>query len=147
MKTSWRYLCNTPWRYLEDVLKTILQDVLKMFPRRLEDALKTSWICLEDVWILVLMKTSSEDVWVRRIYLSWLRRLVDVLNTSSEDKDERRLQDVFIKMNICCLTSFLVALIVNNYLLLCLVFFKKEKNRACCVLMFYSTEFFFKVKI
>ena len=45
--------------------------------------------------ILVLIKTSSEVVWPRRIYSSWSRRLEDVLKTSSEDEDERRLQDVF----------------------------------------------------
>ena len=38
---------------------------------------------------------SSEDVLVRWIYSFWSRRLKDVLETSSEDEDERRLQDVF----------------------------------------------------
>ena len=100
---------------LENVWKTSLQDVLKMYWRRLEYVLnmsqrpfcKTSWKGLENVlktsWrgmvkttILVLIKTSSEDVWVR-----WIIRLdQDVLKTSSEDKDERRLQDVFIKTNV-----------------------------------------------
>ena len=42
-----------------------------------------------------VLKTSSEEVWLKRIYLSWSRGLEDVLKTSSEDKDERRLQDVF----------------------------------------------------
>ena len=42
-----------------------------------------------------------EDVWPRRIYWSWSRRLEDVLKTSSEDEDQRRLQDVFIKTNVC----------------------------------------------
>ena len=55
-----------------------------------------TFVGLQDV-----LKTSSEDVWVRRIYSSWSRRLQDVLKTSSEDKDERRLQDVFIKTNVC----------------------------------------------
>ena len=49
-----------------------------------------TFVCLQDV-----LKTSSEDVWVRRIYLSWWRRLEDVLKKSSEDEDKRRLQDVF----------------------------------------------------
>ena len=65
---------------LENVLKISLQDVLKtswrcledVFARRLEDVLKTSWRRLEDVW-------------TRRIYWSWPRRLEDVLRTSSED--------------------------------------------------------------
>ena len=45
--------------------------------------------------ILVLTKTSSEDVRLRRTYSSWSRSLEDVLKTSSKDEDERRFQDVF----------------------------------------------------
>ena len=41
--------------------------------------------------ILVLTKTSSEDVRLRQTYSSWSRRLQDVRKTSSEDEDERRL--------------------------------------------------------
>ena len=83
---------------LENVLSTSLKDVLKMSWRHLEDVLKMSWRCfckaswkrledflarhLEDVF-----KTSSEDVWLGRIYSSWSRRLEtnmkDVLETSS----------------------------------------------------------------
>ena len=67
--------------------------------RRLEDVLKTSWRRLEDVWprriywsssrlLEDVLKTSSEDVWVRWIYSSWWRRLLktktkDVFKTSS----------------------------------------------------------------
>ena len=94
LKTSWRYLCNTSWRRLEDVLKTFLQDVLKTSWKRLEDVLKTSWKRLEDVLKTYgqdeyigldqdVLKTSSEDVRLRRTYSSWSRRL--------EDEDERRL--------------------------------------------------------
>ena len=109
LKTSWRYLCKTSWRRCEDVLK--------MSWRRLENVLMTS--CQED------LKTAWErlkDVWLRRIYWSWPRRLVDVLKMDKmtswrrlghfrldanifvliqtfwrrlEDGDERRLQDVF----------------------------------------------------
>ena len=50
-------ICKTSWRCLEDA-----------FARRLEDILKLD----QDV-----LKTSSEDVWLRQIYLSWLRRLED----------------------------------------------------------------------
>ena len=84
---------------LEDVLKTSLkrlEDVLKMswrhFSRRFEDVPKTSWRCLEDVletssnhlediltWRLKeVLKTSCEDLWPRRIFWSWPRRLEDV---------------------------------------------------------------------
>ena len=80
----------------KNVLKTSLQDILKMYWRRLEDVLKTSWRCLEEVWRCLeevcpkriywfwsrhledALKTSSEDIWLRRIYSSWLRRLEDV---------------------------------------------------------------------
>ena len=83
----------------ENVLKRSLQDVLKtswrcledVFARRLEDVLKT----YDQDDYLVFIKTSSEDVWVRRIFSSWSRHLGDVLKTSSKDEDERRLEDVF----------------------------------------------------
>ena len=99
LKTSWRYLCKRSSRRLEDVLKMFedvfagrLEDVLA---RCLEDVLKTSGKRLENV-----LKTSSEDVWLTRIYSSWSRRLEGGWKTSSEDEDERRLQDVFIKTNV-----------------------------------------------
>ena len=102
------------WRRLEDVLKTFLQDVLKTSWKRLEDVLKTY---SQDEYIGLdqdVLKTSSEDVKLRRTYSSWSRRLEDVfwrrkakanifvlIKTSSEDEDETRLQDVFIKTNVC----------------------------------------------
>ena len=75
--------------------------VLKMSWRCLEDVLKTSWRCMDKTNILVLIKTSSEDVWLIRIYSSSSRRLEDVLKTSFEGEVERCLQDVFIKTNVC----------------------------------------------
>ena len=73
------------WRCLEDVLKKSW--------RRLEDVMKTyvqhKYIGLDQN----VLKMSSEDVRLRRTYSSWSRRL--------EDEDERRLQDVFIKTNVC----------------------------------------------
>ena len=42
-----------------------------------------------------VLKTSSEDVRLRRVFSSRSRRLEDVLKTNSEDEDGRRLQDVF----------------------------------------------------
>ena len=84
---------------LENVLKISFQEVLKTSSKRLEDVLARR----------------LEDVWPRRIYWSWPRRLEDVfwrrmakanmfvlihtskdvLKMSSEDEDERGLQDVF----------------------------------------------------
>ena len=86
---------------LENLLKVSLQDVLKMPWRNLEDVFKTSWTHLENV-----LNTSwrrLEDIWPRRIYWPWPRRLEGVLKTSSEDARLRRtfsswsrpLEDVF----------------------------------------------------
>ena len=74
---SWRRFCKTSWRRLENVLKTSWQDVLK-----------TSWKRLEDV-----LKTYGQDKYIGLDQ--------DVLKTSFEDEDEERLQDVFIKTNVC----------------------------------------------
>ena len=86
------------------------QDVLKMswrlFCKTPKDVLNTSWKRLEDVWprriycswsrrICDVLKTSSEGVSLRWIYLYWSRRLAYVLKTFSEDENKRRLQDVF----------------------------------------------------
>ena len=104
LKTSWRRLQNvlkTSWRRLEGVLKTFwrrLEDVFKTSWRYLEYVLKTSWRRLEYVLKTYgqdkhtgldqdVLKTSSEDVRLRRTYSSWSARL--------EDENERRLQDVF----------------------------------------------------
>ena len=62
--------------------------------------LKMSWWHMAKMNILVLMRTSSEDIWLRQICLSGPRCLEDVFKMSSEDKDQRRLQDVFIKTNV-----------------------------------------------
>ena len=83
LKISLQDVLKTSWRCLEDVF----QDVLKTFWRRLEDVLKTSWKRLEDV-----LKMS----WRRFCKTSWrcledvfARRLEDVLKTSW-----KRLEDV-----------------------------------------------------
>ena len=96
---------------LENVVRTSLQDVLKISWRRLEDVFKTSHRRLEDVFKTPWRRL--EDVWPRRIYWSWSRRLEDVfwrplskanmfvlIKTSS-----RRLEDVFIKTNVCWTVS------------------------------------------
>ena len=96
LKTSWRRFCKTSWRLLQNVLKTSWQDVLKtswkrledVLTRRLEDVLKTYG---QDKYIGLdqdVLKTSSEDVRLRRTYSSWSRRLLktktkDVFKTSS----------------------------------------------------------------
>ena len=82
-------------------MKTSCQDVLKRSWRRLENVLKTSWRRMTKTNILVLIKTSFEDVWVRWIYSSWSRRLEDVFWRRRQKMSSRRLQDVFIKSNVC----------------------------------------------
>ena len=88
---SWRCFCKTSWKRIEEVFKTSWQDVLKTSWRHLESVLKASWKRFEDVLKTYdqddyigfdqdvlktsVLKTSSEDVWVRRIYSSWSRRL------------------------------------------------------------------------
>ena len=119
---SWRRFCKTSWIGLSKTSWRCLEGVLKMSWKRLENVLKTSWRrlgkmsgrSLEDV-----RKTPSvflENVWPRRIYWSWSRRLEDVfwrrmskvnilvlIKTSSRRRKafSGRLQDVFIKMNVC----------------------------------------------
>ena len=118
LKMSSRRFCKTPWRRFEDILARRPESVLKTPWRRFEDVLKVSWRRLEDVlkmfrrclwprWTrpmaktnILVLKTSSEDVWLRQIYSSWSRRLEDVFKTSSEGEDERNLQDVFMKTNV-----------------------------------------------
>ena len=106
LKTSWRYLCKTSSKRLEDILKMPWRRFCMTSWRRLENVFKASWKYLEDVLKTYrqdeyigldqdVLKTSSEDVRLRRTYSSWSRRLEDVFKTSSEDEDERRLQDVF----------------------------------------------------
>ena len=135
-------LDDTSRKRLEDIFARSIQDVFKTSWRRLEDILKTffktSWRYLEDVFQDVL-KTSwrrLEDVWPRWIYWSWPRRLEDVfwrrkaevnifvlIKTSSEDEDERRLQDVFIKTNVCWASSFWLKFlnVLRDLFLFCLL--------------------------
>ena len=124
LKASLQYVLKMSWRRLEEVFKTSwrrLEDVLKTFWRRLEDVLARR---LEGVLKMSRKRFCKkswrrlEDVLPRRIYWSWSRRLEDVfwkpmtkvnifvfIKTSSEDEDERRLQDVFIKTNVCWVCS------------------------------------------
>ena len=121
---TWWYLCKTSWRCLEDlfqnVLKTFWQDVLKMSWGRFEDVLKMSWRCFcktswrrlenvlktydQDEYIGLdqdILKTSSETVRLRQTYWSWSRRLEDVFWRRRQKTSSRRLQDFFIKTNVC----------------------------------------------
>ena len=77
-----------------------LEDALKPSRKRIEDVLKTSWRRMTKTNILVLIKTSCENVWVRWIYSSWSRRLEDVLWRRRRKTSSRPLQKVFTKTNI-----------------------------------------------
>ena len=120
------YLDSTSWKRLEDVLKTFskrLEDILNMSWRRF---CKTSGRCVENV-----MKTSWQDVLVRRLknvlktygqdeYIGldqdffWRRKakaniFILIQDSSRRLQDVfwrrktswRRLQEVFIKTNVC----------------------------------------------
>ena len=126
-KAFWRWIEDAFkmfWRSLEDVLKKFLQGILEhvlktswrylgnMAWRCLADVLKTSWKLPEHAFAALY-----EDIWPRRIYWSWSRLLEDVLKTydsgkyirldqdilktSSDEEDERFLQDTFVKTSIC----------------------------------------------
>ena len=96
LKMSWSRFCKTSWKCLENLLKTYGRG---KYIGLNQNVLKTS---SEDVWLREIysswsryledvLKTSSEDEWLMEIYSSWSRHLEDVLNTCSEGKDERRL--------------------------------------------------------
>ena len=99
LKTSWRRLQNilkTCWRCLNYVFVRCLENILntswrllrQTSWRYLQNVLKTSWRRTAETNMLVLITTSSEDVWVRRLNSSWSRCLLkrktkDVFKTSS----------------------------------------------------------------
>ena len=115
---------------LGSVLKTSLQDVLKISQKSLEGVLKMSWRFfykkttssfgrrLEDI-----LERRLEDVLKTYDQDEYIRLDQGVLKTSSEDEDERRLQDVFVKTNVCWDISginfnlFLPSIILNSPLL------------------------------
>ena len=86
---------------LEGIFARRLEDVLKTSWRRLENVLKTSWRGMVNTNILVLIKTSTEGEWLRRIYSSWWRRLQDVFWRRRRKKSSRRLHQ-----DECLLGSF-----------------------------------------
>ena len=122
LKTFLQDAVKAFWRRLEKVLARRLEDVLKMSWGRLQNVLKTSWRCLENVFKTYgqgeyigleqdVLKTSwrrllktygqGEDVRLAKDVLktSWRcllkTKTKDVLKMSSEDEDERRLEDAF----------------------------------------------------
>ena len=101
LKTFVQEILQRFWRRLEDVLARRLQDIFKTSWRRLKNVLKRSWRFLEDIfsrhlenvlktsWQEVLKTTRSHSPWGQHIRLD-----KDVLKTSSEKENKRRLQDV-----------------------------------------------------
>ena len=137
LKMSWRRFQNllkTSWRRLEGVLKmswSRFQNILKTSLRCLEIVLKTSWKRLEDVLKTYdqdkyvgldedVLKTSSEDVWVRRKYSSW----------------SRRLEDVFIKTNICWDTT---PLLLNDISSMLVSVSSKHRGRKLFYKQFFAS--------
>ena len=125
MLTRTVQLDDTSWKRLGDVLKTSLKYVLKTFQRRLKDVFKTSsrrlWNVLERSWsrlkdglntswkrLTNVFKTYDQDKYIRLdqdvLTYEWGECICldqDVLKTSSEDWEERHLQGVFIKTDLC----------------------------------------------
>ena len=109
LKMSWRRFCKTSWRRLENVLKTSWQDVLKTSWKRLEDVLKTY---SQDEYIGLdqdVLKTSSEDMRLKRTYSSWWRRLHNVFWRWRRKTSSRRLhQDE-------CLLGIIQSISMNQF--------------------------------
>ena len=78
----------TSLKSLGGVLAKSLKDVLKTSWRHLQNVLKMFWKCLKTL-LQDVLKMHSEEVWLRQIYSSW----------------SRRLEDVFIKANVCWVNS------------------------------------------
>ena len=95
---------------LEDILKTFLQDVLKT---SWQDVLKTSWRRIAKTNILVLTKTSSEDVRLRRTYSSWSRRLEDVFRRRRRKTSSPRRMFSGLWPVLVIITSWLTCFIVS----------------------------------
>ena len=125
---------DVSWRRFEDLLKTSWQDVLKMswrrledvMARRLEDVLKTYG---QDEYIGLgqdVLETSSEDIWLIRIYSS----------------SSRCHEDVFIKTNVCWVVIMIIRLILISFF----NFFIEMKNekrtvfRCPCFLWKWKTN-------
>ena len=70
LKISLRDVLKTSWRRFTKLLEDVLKDVLKTFRRHDQD----KYICLDQD----VLKTSSEDVRLKRTYSSWSRRLQDL---------------------------------------------------------------------
>ena len=84
LNMSWRHFCKTSFRRFKNILKTSWQGVLKTYGQG-------EYIGPDQD----VLKTSSEDIWLRQIYSSLSKRLEDILETSYECKEEQRLQDDF----------------------------------------------------
>ena len=128
LKTSWKHIedvLKMPWRDLEDIFKKSWRRLGKTSWRHLENVLKTSWRCLENVlktsWrhmaktnILVLTKTSSEDVRLRWTYSSWSRRLEDVLWRRKTSSSRRMFAGLVRKRTL----NHLAKLAINDWAVL-----------------------------
>ena len=116
------------WKRLEDVFAKRLEDFLA---RRLENVLKTSWRHMTKTNILVLIKRPwrcLENVFCRRISNISKANVFVLIKTSFEDEDERRLQDVFIKTNVCWVGGVLQKIFPKN--------FTKLKEKYLCYSLF-----------
>ena len=124
--------------------------------RRLENVLRTSWRRIDKTNILVLTKTSwrrLEDAFWRRtinknifvfIKTSW-RRYEEVFWRRRRKSSLRRLQDVFIKTNVCWVSN--VFAVSMSLLLFSQCGFSRNKSieavvlKSLCWSLFYVNKF------
>ena len=119
LKMSWRRLqkvLTTSWRCLQDFFARRLEEVFKkVLKTSWQVVLKTSWRHLENVVLKTygqdeyigldqdFLKTSSENVWLRRIYPPWSRCLEDVFWRRRRKTSSIHLhQDKYLLGNYCC---------------------------------------------
>ena len=113
--------------HLETFLKTFLQDALKVSSRCLEDVFKMSWRRFEDVlktFLQDVLKASwerLEDVLARRfenvLKISWRfmtkANILVLIKTSWRRLLKMKRKDIFIKTNVCWNIMLLYFIIVS----------------------------------
>ena len=127
-------------RWTGKVLKTFWRRFEDVLARRLEDILKTydwdEYISLDQD---VVLKTSSQSVWIRRIYLSWWKTSwIRLLQTKTKDifkTSSRRLHqdECLLGSNVVChpcpsrLASRLTLILIRHLILINSNLIKEKK--------------------
>ena len=87
---TWSYALKTSWKRLEDIFERRLEDVLKMSWRCFEEILrrlaKTSWRRLEDLWSRRRPRRLNQDELKTSWKLLLKTKTKDIFKTCLEDK-------------------------------------------------------------